>query len=101
MPEALREKVATGNLTEDDHNFLNHFNEELQKAQRQAGRTFVSRTRIETARYGGNRSLVALRAVLANPLTTEEDLHAVLADQVGIAARLNGAASAAQHAHAG
>jgi glutamate decarboxylase len=99
VPEALREKVASGNLTEDDHNFLNHFNEELQKAQRQAGRTFVSRTRIETARYGGNRSLVALRAVLANPLTTEEDLHAVLADQVGIAARLNGAASAAQHAY--
>jgi len=88
VPQPLREKVAAGNLTEGDHNSLNHFNEELQKAQRQAGRTFVSRTLVETARYGADRSLVALRAVLANPLTTEADLHEVLADQVGIAAQL-------------
>lgn len=88
VPQPLREKVAAGNLTEDDHHFLDRFNEQLQKVQRRAGRTFVSRTRIETGCYGPNRSLVALRAVLANPLTTEEDLHEVLADQMAIAEEL-------------
>jgi len=88
VPVPLRERVSTGNLSEDDLNFLDQFNEALQKTQRQAGRTFVSRTRVETARYGAQRPLVALRAVLANPMTTKADLHAVLADQVDIARQI-------------
>ncbi|HXS02523.1 MAG TPA: putative pyridoxal-dependent aspartate 1-decarboxylase [Pyrinomonadaceae bacterium] len=88
VPAPLRERVSTGNLSEDDLNFLDQFNEALQKTQRQAGRTFVSRTRVETARYGAQRPLVALRAVLANPMTTKADLHAVLADQVDIARQI-------------
>jgi glutamate decarboxylase len=103
VPQLLRAKVADGDLTEDDHAFLDQFNEQLQKAQRQAGRTFVSRTRVETARYNRSRSLVALRAVLANPLTTEADIQEVLSDQLEIASQLytsrHVAADAVQHAN--
>ena len=51
----------------------------LQKNQREAGKTFVSRTRLRTALYAGE--LTVLRVVLANPLTTDEILEAILAEQ--------------------
>jgi glutamate decarboxylase len=54
----------------------------LQKFQREAGKTFVSRTRLRTALYDGE--LTVLRVVLANPLTTDEILAAVLAEQCEI-----------------
>ena len=52
----------------------------LQKYQREAGKTFVSRTRLRMARYG--EELTVLRVVLANPLTTDEILEAILARTV-------------------
>ncbi len=54
----------------------------LQKHQREAGKTFVSRTRLYMARYG--EELTVLRVVLANPLTTDGILQAVLAEQCEI-----------------
>jgi len=57
----------------------------LQKYQREAGKTFVSRTRLYIARYGGE--ITVLRSVLANPLTTDEILEAVLAEQCEIVKR--------------
>jgi len=54
----------------------------LQKNQREAGKTFVSRTRLRMARYG--EELTVLRVVLANPLTTDEILASVLAEQCEI-----------------
>ena len=54
----------------------------LQKHQREAGKTFVSRTRLHMARYGDE--VTVLRVVLANPLTTEEILDAILAEQCEI-----------------
>ena len=87
VPEALRARAAAGRLTEDDALAVNLFNERLQKAQRQAGRTFVSRTSINPA-GGAGAPVVALRAVIANPLTTESDIEAVLQDQIEIAGRL-------------
>ena len=51
----------------------------LQKHQREAGKTFVSRTRLRLARYG--EEVTVLRVVLANPLTTDEILKAILAEQ--------------------
>jgi glutamate decarboxylase len=55
----------------------------LQKHQREAGKTFVSRTRLGTALY--DEELTVLRVVLANPLTTDEILRAILAEQCEIA----------------
>jgi glutamate decarboxylase len=67
---------------------LNQFNERLQEAQSRAGRTFVSRTTLRHTRHGQDRPLTVLRAVLANPLTTERHIDAVLEDQLRIASTL-------------
>ncbi len=57
----------------------------LQKIQREAGKTFVSRTRLRIARHG--EELTVLRVVLANPLTTDEILEGVLREQCEIVQR--------------
>lgn len=88
VPEAFREKAKRRQLTNADNHEINKFNVGLQKAQREAGRTFVSRTMWNTSQYGLDLSIVALRVVLANPLTTEGDIDAVLNDQMEIAASL-------------
>lgn len=55
----------------------------MQKHQREAGKTFVSRTRLRTTRYA--EEITVLRSVLANPLTTDEILASVLAEECEIA----------------
>ncbi len=59
--------------------------EAMQKRQREAGKTFVSRTSLAPGRYNGT-VITVFRVVLANPLTTEEILSAVLDEQCEIAA---------------
>ncbi len=54
----------------------------VQKHQREAGRTFVSRTRLHASRYNGE--ITVLRSVLANPLTTDEILATVLREECEI-----------------
>ena len=54
----------------------------LQKIQREAGKTFVSRTRLRTIHY--RHEITVLRSVLANPLTTDDILASVLAEQCEI-----------------
>jgi putative pyridoxal-dependent aspartate 1-decarboxylase len=88
LPAPWRESAARGQLTGADNQCINAFNERLQKAQRKAGRTFVSRTTSHTTAYGRDIPITALRAVMANPLTAEEDIDAVLDDQVQLAQRL-------------
>lgn len=55
----------------------------LQKDQRETGKTFVSRTRLRMDRY--NEEITVLRSVLANPLSTDEILLSVLAEECEIA----------------
>lgn len=55
----------------------------MQKIQREAGKTFVSRTSLRMVRY--HNQITVLRSVLANPLTTNEILLSVLAEQQQIA----------------
>jgi glutamate decarboxylase len=85
---SLRVKASEGELTEADNHEISNFNIRLQKAQREAGRTFVSRTLLNRTGLGSGSSVVALRVVLSNPLTTESDIDAVLNDQIEIAASL-------------
>jgi glutamate decarboxylase len=66
---------------------LNSLTESIQKEQRASGKTFVSRTRLESAVYGG-QVLTVFRVVLANPLTTPEILADILAEQRVHAARV-------------
>jgi glutamate decarboxylase len=58
----------------------------VQKYQREAGKTFVSRTRLRAAAYN-NQIVTVFRVVLANPLTTEGILSAVLDEQCAIVER--------------
>jgi glutamate decarboxylase len=60
--------------------------ETMQKRQREAGKTFVSRTSLAPGRYNGE-TITVFRVVMANPLTTEEILAAVLDEQCEIAAQ--------------
>jgi len=56
----------------------------VQKRQRENGKSFVSRTRIEVQKYQGRKTLV-FRVVLANPLTSKTILQDVLAEQALLA----------------
>ena len=56
----------------------------IQKRQRENGKSFVSRTRIEVQRYQGRKTVV-FRVVLANPLTSKEILKDILIEQQELA----------------
>ncbi|WP_087016092.1 pyridoxal-dependent aspartate 1-decarboxylase PanP [Thaumasiovibrio subtropicus] len=66
------------------HELLNDLTKFIQKRQRESGKSFVSRTRINPARWD-RRITTVFRVVLANPLTTEEILECVLDEQSDIA----------------
>jgi len=85
VPRSWKERLAADRVTAADHQHLNEINERLQRAQRSEGCTFVSRTTLESSKYGPGQQVTALRAVLANPLTTESDIEAVLDDQSRVA----------------
>ena len=63
---------------------LDKITETMQKRQRENGKTFVSRTRLEPGRYRGD-TITVFRVVLANPLTTDKILAAVLEEQCEMA----------------
>jgi glutamate decarboxylase len=88
LPEAHRMDVLSGDLSAEQNQALNRLNERVHKAQRQAGRTYVSRTTLFSTRYGRDVPVVAFRAVVANPLTSEADVAAVLEDQRTLAAAI-------------
>lgn len=69
----------------EENNRLDDLNVKLQETQKKRGRTFVSRTTIRSPhpRHHGAR-IVALRVVIANPLTYEDDVDRVLQDQLDI-----------------
>lgn len=73
--------------TLEENEAMNALNIRLQEAQRLRGKTFVSRTTIRSplARHLGAK-IVALRVVIANPLTYEDDVEHVLRDQLEILA---------------
>lgn len=56
---------------------------ELQKRQREAGKTFVSRTRLRCSRYH-NDMITVFRVVLANPLADDAILKSVLDEQLAM-----------------
>lgn len=59
---------------------LNELTQFVQKRQRETGKTFVSRTRLNPARWDRLNTIV-FRVVLANPLTTDDILQSVLDEQ--------------------
>ena len=84
-PQAVQQKLvgATAEQGGRINAVLDQINQLLQKYQREAGKTFVSRTRLRLPAYE-NQEITVLRVVLANPLTTDDILSAVLAEQCEI-----------------
>ncbi len=76
--------IADAQQTERMTTCLNRITKFIQKTQRERGKAFVSRTRLEPARYGHLPSIV-FRVVLANPLTTGDILADILKEQAELA----------------
>lgn len=89
VPKSARAIFASGTHEQKlaANEKLNTLNESIQKEQRAGGKTFVSRTRLETAAHGG-QVLTVFRVVLANPLTTTQILADILEEQRSHAERL-------------
>ena len=84
-PRSLQQKLsrATASQSAGINALLDQVNQLLQKYQREAGKTFVSRTRLRVPAYAG-QEVTVLRVVLANPLTTDDVLDTVLTEQCAI-----------------
>jgi len=66
---------------------LDKINTTLQRTQREAGHSFVSRTRLRLA-HDDPYNVVVLRSVIMNPMTTPDILDKILDEQEEILARL-------------
>ncbi|MFN2258162.1 MAG: pyridoxal-dependent aspartate 1-decarboxylase PanP, partial [Desulfuromonadaceae bacterium] len=88
-PAWLQHKMSTARpaMVEEINRHLDDIVVAVQKAQRAAGKTFVSRTSLAPARYKGQKINV-FRVVLANPLTTHAILEEVLKEQQEHVSRL-------------
>jgi glutamate/tyrosine decarboxylase-like PLP-dependent enzyme len=81
LPPKFRDKKQLGHFfNEEETRLVNKINVEVQKQQRNNGKSFVSRTMLESLNSSVFSSVV-LRVVLFNPLTTIEILTAILKEQ--------------------
>jgi putative pyridoxal-dependent aspartate 1-decarboxylase len=88
LPAALRDAARAQRLTSSQNVQINELNALLQTEQLLSGSSFISRTTLSHTRWGADVPIVSLRSVLANPLTTREDLRAVLDEQAELGATL-------------
>ena len=63
---------------------LDRINLRIQKLQRAAGKTFVSRTRFNQRKYA-DQPVSMFRVVMANPMTTIKNLSDILEEQAELA----------------
>jgi putative pyridoxal-dependent aspartate 1-decarboxylase len=86
VPKEIQAKIkdADEETKLDIYASLNRFTASMQKRQREAGRSFVSRTRLTPAKYD-HQPTVVFRVVLANPLTSKAILKDILAEQKELA----------------
>jgi glutamate decarboxylase len=82
LPKAIQSKLMTVSDAKriEALNDINALTISIQKQQRTDGKSFVSRTTLKPQKYQRQETIV-LRVVLANPLTTEKHLKAVLDEQ--------------------
>ncbi|USD42180.1 putative pyridoxal-dependent aspartate 1-decarboxylase [Vibrio sp. SCSIO 43135] len=86
IPESVRAALAkaTPEKAQLLNELLNELTKFIQKRQRETGKSFVSRTRLNPEKWHKLNTLV-FRVVLANPLTTNDILTKVLDEQRDIA----------------
>jgi glutamate decarboxylase len=84
IPLWLRDKARdrSAELLPEENRAIDALNVELQTRQTLQGKTFVSRTTVRSPVY--DLPIVALRVVIANPLTFEKDIDRVLENQLEI-----------------
>jgi len=83
FPAHLKEAFQRGDAEEKKliHHLLNRINQRLQRLQREAGNSFVSRTTLKNG-PGPEDEMVVLRAVIMNPMTTPSILSKILDEQM-------------------
>ena len=81
-PESVQNALAIADPLQAEklNTCLNRITKFIQKTQRERGKAFVSRTRLEPSRYY-HFPCIVFRVVLANPLTTREILSDILIEQ--------------------
>ncbi|MBD1583413.1 pyridoxal-dependent aspartate 1-decarboxylase PanP [Pseudoalteromonas sp. S16_S37] len=86
VPQQIRKAIENANEQEriDIYAALNRFTASMQKRQREAGISFVSRTRLTPLQYD-HQPTVVFRVVLANPLTSHSILQSILDEQKALA----------------
>ena len=86
IPADIRNALEKANLEQKSelNDLLNELTQFIQKRQRETGKSFVSRTRLNPDHWGRLNTIV-FRVVLANPLTGVDILSMVLDEQREIA----------------
>lgn len=81
----MKQALAAANAKQqlELNELLNELTKFTQKRQRETGRSFVSRTRLNPAQWSRMNTIV-FRVVLANPLTSLDILASVLEEQRNI-----------------
>jgi glutamate decarboxylase len=89
MPAQVKTSIksASDPLRSKLNLMLNDLTVQIQKAQRIAGKSFVSRTTLNPVEYARDATVV-FRVVLANPLTTLDILSQILGEQAEIGQRI-------------
>lgn len=84
-PKKIQRALAKANKSEqiEINTILDKVTTRLQKVQRAAGKTFVSRTRFTQHKYH-RQAVSVFRVVLANPMTTIETFETILKEQLDI-----------------
>ncbi|MBN1962611.1 MAG: aminotransferase class V-fold PLP-dependent enzyme [Deltaproteobacteria bacterium] len=85
IPISQRQRIGHAGVEGPNNKYINEVNKQIQEQQFTFGTGFVSRTLLTHTHYGSKVPIMALRAVLANPLTSDEHLRAVLDEQLELA----------------
>ncbi len=81
VPENFRQKLEMRSKeTKSINDYLNRLTIQIQRIQRDAGKTFVSRTQLNVEKYS-HQHINVFRVVLANPLTEQNVFHLILQEQ--------------------
>jgi glutamate decarboxylase len=86
VPASIQRALSSASAAESAviNHVLDKITRRIQKIQRAAGKTFVSRTRLNPHKYN-EQTITVFRVVLANPLTTNDIMHEILMEQKNIA----------------
>jgi glutamate decarboxylase len=81
-PEPIQKQFLTASQEEKDriNEMMNYINQNIQRSQREAGYSFVSRTTLHLKRLF-NRDIVVFRCVIMNPMTDKNILNDILDEQ--------------------